>query len=94
MTLEEALARSAELGAALDKVTRERDAAAREAVNARDARRAERRKMRLDVAAKTQRRIADLQKRAGSMPSTWLDGGVLALEALHRDLEAIPDEEG
>ena len=63
-----------------------------EATAAKERARSARRVLRLRLAGKCQQQISALQKRA-DMPSTWTDGAVLAVEALHAEIERTPDEE-
>ena len=94
-TIDEALARVATLERELANEARARKAAEDEARLQRDKRKSARRKVRLELAAKAQRKITDMQQSSATIerPSGWYDGAVLALEAFHGEIEKIADDD-
>ena len=90
-TLQEAIAKVAALEAELLDARGARVTADADAKHHRGKHLGARRKMRLQVAARAQRRIAELQATAGTLaqPNSWIDGAVRALEDLHADVESL-----
>lgn len=89
-TIEEAKAKVAELEGEIEAERRARADAERAVRAAKEDRRGARKKLRLEVAAKAQRAIAQMQR--ARAPSEWTDGAVVALSRLHKEIERIPDD--